>query len=215
MYQRSTRIRVKLDLARMTTNDKLTQAWRVHDGLKDNPAYSDPPVDPEDLMNQANTLVLARVAAEDGGKQAIAEKRHAEKTLGNMLRDLARYVESKCKEDMQTFLSSGFFPVSNTRVTTPPRSETIRKVSHGEISGEAVIRLVNDPEAFSYELRWAEWDGHNEPAAEAWTFRPVTTTRPATVISGLTRGQTYVFEVRGVRDFGYTNWAGRVSWTSL
>ena len=47
MYRKTIRIRVQLDLARMSSEKKLTLANAVYSRMKHNPAYPDPPVDLE------------------------------------------------------------------------------------------------------------------------------------------------------------------------
>ena len=48
-----------------------------------------------------------------------------------LLVQLAHWVEANCKEDMTIFLTSGFQAAASTKAKTPPLSESIRKVVHG------------------------------------------------------------------------------------
>ena len=52
------------------------------------------------------------------------------------LRQLANYVEHNCKDDMTTFLKSGFQPVTTIRTPVKPLSESIRNIVPGDNSGQ-------------------------------------------------------------------------------
>ncbi len=52
------------------------------------------------------------------------------------LRQLANYVEHNCKDDMTTFLKSGFPPVTTIRTPVKPLSESIRNIVPGDNSGQ-------------------------------------------------------------------------------
>ena len=177
--------------------------------MKHNPAYPDPPVDLELFKAEIDSFAAALAATADGGRRVIAEKNRQEEILGGMLRDLARYVESMCNGDITALLSSGFSAVSDDRKKPAPVSESIRQIIDGENSGQALIRLVAVPGAASYQVHWIPEGG----ATDEWTILPIVNTRPATLISGLVRGTTYIFEAPAVIASGYTDWSGPVTWT--
>src|SRR5437867_8133044 len=94
------------------------------------------PVDQPTLKAATDSLVAANAAAVDGGKKAVQEQKHQKEVVVNFLIQLAHWAEANCKKDMTTFLSSGFQAATSTKPTTPPVSETIRKIVLGAKSGE-------------------------------------------------------------------------------
>jgi hypothetical protein len=90
-----------------------------------------------------------------------------------ILVQLAHWAEANCKDDMTTFLSSGFQAATTARTKTPLVSEAIRKIVFGSVSGEVVLTLVKFKGAASYEVRWASVaPGTANPTT--WSSQPVT-----------------------------------------
>jgi hypothetical protein len=168
-----------------------------------------PPVDLSMLSAASAALAAAISAALDGGKIALAQKKHAKDTVVKLLVQLAHYGEANCHGDMTVFLSSGFTPISSSRTSAPPVSEAIRKIVQGPNSGQVQITPLRDPEAFCYEVRWAP--AGTDAGTGSWKSQPIPTIRPATVISGLTPATAYVFQVRAVTKAGYTDWSDPVT----
>jgi len=65
-------------------------------------------VDLEDLKAQLDRFDSARSAALDGGRNAFAELKAARKVLIHSLDHLGHYVGAVCKDDVATFVGSGF-----------------------------------------------------------------------------------------------------------
>ena len=82
-----------------------------------------------------------------GGKSATVErdKRRAEVII--MLRLLGHYVEGACKNDMSTFLSSGFLPASTAHQTPQPLSppSAIRIDQGGKLAMTHYCMMHNQP----------------------------------------------------------------------
>jgi hypothetical protein len=171
--------------------------------------YDTPPIDQTTLKSQLDGLSAAISAALDGGKTAIAVREQQKDTVVKSLRQLGNYVEVACKDDITLFLKSGFLAASTTRTRSVPTSEHIRKIVAGKISGQVEVTLVAQREAFAYQLQLATVGQGG--ALGPWVERPIAKTRPATVISGLTPGTTYVFQVRALTDSGYTDWSESVT----
>jgi hypothetical protein len=189
----------------------LSRGSAVYAGLKDNPAFTNPPptVDLTALKSALDDLSAWIGNALDGGKKAIAERNHKQEVVVKMLRQLAHYVEANCKDDINIFLSSGFAPVTTVRQPTPPLSPAIRRIDATQISGQLLVSLVSVTAAFSYQLRWAPVPASGTPGP--WTEQPVVKTRPPVLITGLTPGVVYAFEARTLTEAGYSDWSDSVS----
>jgi hypothetical protein len=109
---------------------------------------------------------------------------------------------------MAKFQSSGFEPVVINRSASPALSQNVRSLDHGANSGEIVVRLKADPEALSYELRFA---AENNGAAPVWTTQLVTSVKAPITLRGLTPGTTYAFQVRSTTRSGYTDWSDSIT----
>src|SRR5690349_118253 len=110
---------------------------------------------------------------------------------------------------MTVFLSSGFNPVPSTRTATPPVNKAIRKIDRGLLSGEMTIALVRNLDAVSYLVRWAPATATGVP--ENWSSQPIAQVRRPTILSGLTPGTIYVFQVRPLTKRGYGDWSEAVT----
>ena len=133
-------IKASLAFNRLPAGDVLARANAVFDGVynaKD--AFPIPPIDPATLKAQIDALSVGITASFDGGKKAIAEREHQKEVVLRSLRQLGHYVEENCKDDMPTFLKSGFQPVSTTRTPATPLTEKIRKIAPGKNSGEMLV----------------------------------------------------------------------------
>src|SRR6266566_37813 len=96
-----------LSVAQLPDGDVLSRLNAVHDGMLDNPAFPNPPVDMTGFKAAIDAYTAAAAAAlHDGGKTAVAErnKRRADALI--MLRLLGHYVEGACKGDTKAFISS-------------------------------------------------------------------------------------------------------------
>ena len=123
-----------------------------------------------------------------------------------MFRLLGHYVEGTCKNDMTTFLSSGF-AVDNGRQKNPPQpvsSPLILAVDQG-VTGQLLISIKKVANARHYELR------HAVPpvagAKENWTIQTVGSTRPPAAENNLNPGTIYLFQVRAYGKLGFSDWS--------
>src|SRR5712691_6412051 len=109
------------DYKKKSPTENLAYANAVHSGIFTDPAdYPTPPVDEATFKGAIDTLSAKITAALDGGKKAIAERNHQEQVVIKMMRKLGRYAEEACKDDLTTFLKSGFQAQSTVR--TPKTS---------------------------------------------------------------------------------------------
>jgi hypothetical protein len=204
------RIKVWLNWVRSAPAELLTRAGAVYIGLNGNPGFPKPPFPLSDLSREIDGLRDSIGEAKDGGKLARSELKRQCQLVVNMLRELAHYVELNCDGNEELLRSAGFEPAPTARVQQPPLSKRIRSLRQGPNSGDVLAKLVDDPEAANYKLRWTVAPEDGEP--ENWVEIPVTTTRPATLIKGLIPGVTYLFQAQALLDSGYTDWCDPVSY---
>lgn len=203
-------IKASLGFKKSSANDVLNRANAVKIGVfSDKEDYSNPPVDEATLRSQTDALSADITAAMDGGKKAIAARDHQKEVVIKSLRQLGHYVEENCKDNMATFLKSGFEPVSTTRTTAAPVSDSIRKIVPAKNSGQMLVSLVSRSGALTYQLRWAPVGPGG--TLGNWTEQPVGKTKPPALVTGLTPGSAYVFQVRAVTNSGYTDWSESVT----
>ena len=188
----------------------LSRGTSVLTGLTNNPDFPNPPVDLTAFKTALDALSVAIGDAMDGGKKARAERDHKREVVVKMLRQLAHYVEMNCKDDVNILLSSGFAAAGTLRKPSELVSQFIRKIDATPTSGQLRLTLVAIAAAFSYELRWTPAVRSGETPA-TWTVQPVAMTRPPVLVSGLTPGVLYIFQVRALTESGYTDWSDSVS----
>ena len=170
-----------------------------------------PPVDQATLKSANDALAAAIGAAVDGGKKAIVQKNAQKEVVEKLVTQLAHHAEANCKNDMTIFVSSGFTAKSSVRNTTPPVSESIKKIIPGPDSGKVLASLMKYPGAASYEIRWATVGDGGVPGA--WTSQAVgKIIKTPTLISGLKPATTYAFQARAVKKAGgYSDWGDSVT----
>ena len=128
-------------VTQMPDGDLLARLNAVHDGMLNNLAYPAPPVDMAGFKAGIDAYTAAAAAALDGGKSAMAERDKRRKDVIIMLRLLAHYVEAACKNDMKTFLSSGFVAASRGRTPAQPVAATsIVRVDQGK-TGQLLVTI--------------------------------------------------------------------------
>ena len=190
--------------------ENLAFANAVHSGMFTDPVdFPAPPVDEATFKGAIDTLSTKITAALDGGKKAIAERNHQEQVVIKMMRELAHYAEQACKDDLTTFLKSGFHAKSTVSSAKQSLSQYIRKITPGKNSGQFHLVLVSVDGADAYEIRCT-------PTVNGTPGTPitqlVTRTRPATTIADFTPGTTYAIQVRSFADAtGFTDWSDPVT----
>lgn len=202
-------IKPALGFLGLPDTDLLLRLNAVHDGMFNNPAYPSPPVDLAVFKTAIDAFTAAVAATLDGGKSATAERDKRRADVIVMLRLLGHYVEAACKNDMPTFVSSGF-AVSSGGQRTPPQPVAvplITRVDQGN-TGELLVSIQPVAKARNYEIRYGITPAPG--AGAVWTTTPVSGTRPAILINNLTRGGSYTFQVRAFGKLGFSDWSGPV-----
>lgn len=203
-------IKVLGGYTKKSPTDNLAYANAVHAGVFSDPTdYPTPPVDEATFKSNIDALSADITAALDGGKKAIAARNRAEEAVIKMMKQTGLYVETACKDDMTTFLKSGFQPASTTPVVKPPLTQHIRKITAGKTAGTMHLVLMLVDGATAYESRCT-------PVVNGVAGTPITQlstkTRPATTITGLTPGTTYNIQVRSFADAtGFSDWSDPVT----
>jgi hypothetical protein len=188
------------------------RARAIYEGIYESPAYPNPPVTREELKAALDKYDHTRAAALDGGKKAIVERDAQRTVVGLMLRQLGHYVEFVCNNEMSDLLASGFEPVSSTFAPKePPPRPAIKKIKHGPNSGSFVVSMTSHYRKLaSYKMRYGEGEFHD--VRDSWTEIMVLSARPATLVSGLTPGKIYTFQVCAFGlDGTYSDWSDPVS----
>ena len=57
--------------------------------------------------------------------------------------ELAHYVQANCKDDLATFLSSGFVPASSTKTPPQPLDQPSIAVEQGRVSGQLKAKIAS------------------------------------------------------------------------
>jgi len=198
-----------LGVAVMSDNDLLSRLNAVHDKMLNNPAYPSPPVDMPGFKAAIDAYTAAVAAALEGGKAATVarDKRRTDAII--MFRLLGHYVESVCKNDMTTFVSSGFV-LSTTGQRTPSQPvdvPSILALDQG-ITGQLLVSVRPVAKARNYDIHYAP-----DPAPAAainWTTISAASTKPAIPINNLTKGVNYTLQVRAFGKLGFSDWSSSV-----
>ena len=198
-----------LGVAVMSDNDLLSRLNAVHDKMLNNPAYPSPPVDMPGFKAAIDAYTAAVAAALEGGKATTVarDKRRTDAII--MFRLLGHYVESVCKNDMTSFVSSGFV-LSTTGQRTPSQPvdvPSILALDQG-ITGQLLVSVRPVAKARNYDIHYAP-----DPAPGAainWTTISAASTKPAIPINNLTKGVNYTLQVRAFGKLGFSDWSSPV-----
>ncbi len=199
-----------LAITDLPDGDVLHRLTSVHDGMLNNPAYATPPVDMAGFKAVIDAYATAAAAAlQDGGKHAVTERDKRRAEAISMYRLLGHYVEGASKNDMNTFVSSGFQAAAKAQKTPPQPvgAPIIVSVDQGN-TGQFLVTMKPVAHARHYELRFAA-----PPAAGAspnWTTILVPLAKPPAAVNNLNPGTSYTFQVRAYGKLGYSAWSASV-----
>ncbi len=206
-------IKAAFDYGKRLPEELLADGYAVVTGLTGNTKFTNLPVDLTVLKSTLDTYAVGIGEARDGGRKAIATRNKQGENIIRMLRELATYVELHCKDDMDTFLSSGFNPRSTTRVAPQPLAQPkILNLNQGN-SGELLVTVQAVRKAKHYELHYGPV-GAGGATPASWVALILPNAKIATV-SGLTPGTTYAFQVRAYGVLGYTGWSSSATRMSI
>jgi multidrug efflux pump subunit AcrA (membrane-fusion protein) len=172
--------------------------------LTGNAGFPTPPITLADLGALQTAFENALTAAAQGGRQLTAAKNAARESLVTALRKTAAYVQTLAGQDIALLLSSGFLANSTSKTQTPLATPNIVEIDNG-MSTQLVVRLQGVDNARAYEVQVKNGTG-------GWVPAGVFTQARGIVVSGLTPGNTYSVQTRGVGgSTGYSDWSDPVS----
>ena len=209
MSAKSNQIKASVAFNGMTPADLVVQAKQVHDAMPNNPIYTGAPVDPATLEGAIDTYIASAAQAADS-KKAVAEREKQRKALIRLLKQLAHFVEIACKDDMATFMKSGFKPATYTRTAPQPLPPaSISSVDQGN-TGQLRVKVKALLKARMFEVHYAP-AGTAPASATTWTTVAIPNATKPAVLTNLTPGTTYTIQVRAYGMLGYTDWSDPVN----
>ncbi len=200
----SNNYRVNLGFAGYSDADLDEFTSGVIASLTGNASFPTPPVALADLAALQTAFDNAMAAAAQGGMQLTAAKNDARAVLVTALRNDAAYVQSIASQDLALLLSSGFQANSPSRTQTPLATPNIVQIDNG-MSTQLVVRLQGVSNARAYEVQVKNGTG-------GWLPSGIFTQARGIVVGGLTPGNTYSIQTRGIGgSTGYSDWSNPVS----
>src|SRR5207237_7626302 len=183
-------IKAALNLQRALPEQVLSQGLALLKGLTGNSNFTNLPVDLNVFKADLDIYAASIAEAKDGGKKAITLRNKQGEVVIRTIKHLATYVELNCKDDMNTFLSSGFQPRSSARTPAQPLDQpTILNIDQGP-TGQLLASIKPVRKAKSYKLpRGAVGAGGAAPAA--WSTLMAPKAKTAAPLNRLTHGTTY------------------------
>jgi hypothetical protein len=204
----SEHIRIAVGYDNQSDQEVLTTGYTAVQGLTNNTALTNPPVDPKALQAAADDLSSAIAAQPHGGPAATAAKNNKRAVLVALLRKLAHYVQDNCGGNLEVIRLAGFVPIVANRTSTPLETPSIQSVDFGN-SGELVLKVTRIARARCYQVQSSTGVAGSTPE---WKDAGLFTDSRSIRITGLTPGTTYSFQVRAVgRSNRHSDWSNPVS----
>ena len=204
-HSTANKIKAKLAFHEVPDADALQQFTTVLQGLKNNPAYLNPPVDMATYEKGVDSFGTLLTDAQDGGKKAVSAKDKQRVAVIKMYTLLGHYVETACNDDPATFNTSGFIAVTRTKTAPQPLAgSSFQWIDRGPNSGDIVVKIAAQNGAIAYELRYTLVAGGGAPGPS--TTLTLTSSRKVT-LTGLTPAGTYQFQIRALGKLGYNDWS--------
>jgi hypothetical protein len=199
-------IKALLDFSKKIPEQLLAQGYAVLNAITGNTNFPNPPVDLNVLKTTLDAYSVSIGDAKDGSKKAKTLRDRLGEEVIRILRALATYVELNCKDDMNTFLSSGFQSRSSARTPAGPLAQpTLNGINQG-VSGQLLASRKSVRNARNYDVRIGQLGPGGVPPAN-WLMVTVPNAKAAVPFNGLTPGTTYAVQVRAYGASGYTGWS--------
>lgn len=198
---------VSLAFAQLPTHQLPDFTTGVVNGLTQNADIFDlPPVKPTDLSVADQALLTANANAINGGTDDTEARDVAFEAVVSLLRQLAAYVEDVAKGDAAIIEKAGFKVVHHGPSPQQPLVKTVITAIINEVSGQLLVRLNPQDNAYGYEGKMSTDGGK--------TYQPIGTFRQARriVVPNLVPGTTYTFVFRALGgSSGEGDWSDPVS----
>jgi hypothetical protein len=205
------RFRILEDFAKLAPAPLGTFAQHILDCMTQNSAlFLQPIVSMNVLSAQIDKYGALTTEAQDSRK-AMSLRDGEGRILIGMLRQLGGYVLFVANDHEPTIASSGFNYTTTSRKQPAPRSAGIRKLVPGDTSGTMKLKAVDVDGASSYEVRLAVRQIDRSPLPNEYTVKQFSDTRKFLLITGLTPGTYYIFQVRALIGENYTDWSDSVT----
>jgi len=195
----TTAIKVSLKFATLPKGELGNFGKTILAELYDQSDFANPPVLAVDLQAGITAYENSIVAAANGGKLERAEMKECRKALLAMLKELAYFVQLKCKDSMVILLSSGFEAQSRNRTPASLAKGMIARIAQTH-STVALVTAKVDRGARSYEVQAAEID--DDGVLGPYGMPVIRTSSRKIPVEGLTPGKQYVFRVRSIGGKG-------------
>src|SRR5437764_3952676 len=156
-HSTANKIKAKLAFHNVSDADAQQRFITVLQGLKNNPAFTNQPVDMATYEKGVDSFGMLLTDAQDGGKRAISAKDKQRVAVIKMYTLLGHYIETACNDDLATFIASGFTQAAARTKTAPaPLTEAkFSSIDRGPNSGDAVVKLENQTGAVAFDVRYA------------------------------------------------------------
>ena len=201
-------IRARRGYTKLSHQEFFVFLVRIYESLLNNPHFPKPFIDLNVFKSKIDEYSDAISATMGGAKIAFAQRDSLRRELTGMFLQLVSYVEMESNNDPAVFATSGLEPLPHAH--RPPEAlpaPRIRKIEHGEHSGELLIRMPPSlRKILKYDVRYAPVDANGVPTAD-WTELPFPSAQRPASIQGLKPGAIYAFQVRAYGKLGYTDWS--------
>ncbi len=197
---------VSLGFAQLSDADLIQFALGVVKGLTGNGVFSSPPVTVAQLDGSQKAFAAALVAAHAGGPAQMAFKEQAREVLIGQLRQDALYVEENAGGDEAKALSTGYLVYTAGYHPQSQLGKTFIQAIRNEMSGQLLVRLQPETNAFGYEGEISLDSG------QTWQLLGTFPQARRLVVPHLTPGITYTLRFRAAGgSTGHGDWCDPVS----
>ena len=202
------KVRISLDFSRYNDSQFATLTAAVINGMTGNKAFANPPVEITAVQTALNDFNAALAAVPLGGVSATAAKNNRRDVLVGLLRKIGYYVQTHCNNDREVLFSSGFAALPLRGGTAvPPAKPSILSVDNGNTT-QLVVRAAPVGRVRCYEVRFASVSSGGAPGV--WQSGGLFPSSRSMVVTGLTPGTNYAFQVRAMVSAGFSDWSDQV-----
>jgi hypothetical protein len=183
-----------------------TKCQHIIDKMTGNEAFATPKPTLIELAAALSSYNAAMGKAENGSKSDTVVKNNWRKTLGDLMKELADYVQITSEGDEAIILSSGFDVNKKAATIGPlPKPENF-KIEPGINKGSVLASCNAVQNAYVYEFEYIEM-----PVTPSSIWIKRISTKHKTVIDGLISGKQYSYRVTAVGSDPTRNMSDEIS----